>query len=63
MFLWFTGAAYGGAENSIKNLLHRTKFPFLPTPMAKGLIPDDDELSVAPARSRSALPCSLQQPL
>lgn len=47
------GAAYGGAENSIKNLLHRTKFPFLPTPMAKGLIPDDDELSVAPARSRA----------
>ena len=30
----------------------RTSLPFLPTPMGKGVIPDDHPLCVAPARSR-----------
>lgn len=47
------GAAYGRAEKTIADLLNRTKLPFLPTPMGKGLLPDDHDQSVAPARSRA----------
>ena len=48
-----TGAAYSGAEGAIREFVLGNKLPFLPTPMGKGMLPDDDPLCVAPARSRS----------
>lgn len=45
------GAAQAGAEAEVRELLQRTRLPFLATPMGKGLVPDEHELSVAPARS------------
>lgn len=45
------GAAYAGASEQVRELLERTGLPFLPTPMGKGVVPDDHRQSVAPARS------------
>ncbi|ANB11953.1 putative indolepyruvate decarboxylase family protein [Sugiyamaella lignohabitans] len=45
------GAAYGRAENIIRQFQERTNIPFLPTPMGKGVIPDDNSLNVSAARS------------
>ena len=45
------GAAWSRAEDEVRELLRRTRLPFLATPMGKGVVPDDDPLSVAPARS------------
>ncbi|CAN6674920.1 2-hydroxyacyl-CoA lyase [Trichomonascus vanleenenianus] len=45
------GAAYAQAESIIREFHTVTKMPFLPTPMGKGVIPDDDELNVSAARS------------
>ena len=45
------GAAWARAEDEVRELLRRTRLPFLATPMGKGVVPDDDPLSVAPARS------------
>jgi len=45
------GAAYARAEKEINDFLTTTKIPFLPSPMGKGLVPDDSELSVAAART------------
>ncbi|MEM1246982.1 MAG: oxalyl-CoA decarboxylase [Acidobacteriota bacterium] len=45
------GAAYARAEREARQLIEVTGLPFLPTPMAKGLVPDDSDLSVASARS------------
>ncbi len=45
------GAAYGRAEDEVLSFLETTQLPFLPTPMGKGVVPDDHELSIAPARS------------
>ncbi|MDX1384383.1 MAG: thiamine pyrophosphate-binding protein, partial [Thermoanaerobaculia bacterium] len=45
------GAAYARAEDEVRAFLETTRLPFLPTPMGKGVMPDDHELSVAPARS------------
>ncbi|MFI5317544.1 MAG: oxalyl-CoA decarboxylase, partial [Myxococcota bacterium] len=45
------GAAWSRAESEVRELLRRTHLPFLATPMGKGVVPDDDPLSVAPARS------------
>lgn len=47
------GAAYAGAEASLRQLLEGSRLPFLPTPMGKGVLPDDHPLCVAPARSRA----------
>lgn len=47
------GAAYARAEQEVRDFIERTKLPFLPTPMGKGVIPDDHPLSVAPARSHA----------
>lgn len=46
------GAAYGRAENEIKELVELSGLPFLPTPMGKGVLPDDHPNCVAAARSR-----------
>ncbi len=45
------GAAWSRAENEVRDFIQRTHLPFLATPMGKGVVPDDDPLSVAPARS------------
>jgi 2-hydroxyacyl-CoA lyase 1 len=45
------GAAQGRAEAEVRELIERTRLPFLASPMGKGVLPDDHELSVAPARS------------
>uniref|UniRef100_A0AAR2IZI7 2-hydroxyacyl-CoA lyase n=1 Tax=Pygocentrus nattereri TaxID=42514 RepID=A0AAR2IZI7_PYGNA len=49
------GAAYGRAENEIKELVELSGIPFLPTPMGKGVLPDDHPNCVSAARSRSLL--------
>lgn len=46
------GAAYSRAENEIKELVEVSGLPFLPTPMGKGVLPDDHPNCVAAARSR-----------
>ncbi|XP_054240910.1 2-hydroxyacyl-CoA lyase 1 isoform X3 [Indicator indicator] len=45
------GAAYSHAENSIRKLVELCGLPFLPTPMAKGVVPDNHPNCVAAARS------------
>jgi len=45
------GAAQARAEVEVRELIERTRLPFLASPMGKGVLPDDHELSVAPARS------------
>ncbi|MCK9517880.1 MAG: oxalyl-CoA decarboxylase [Dehalococcoidia bacterium] len=45
------GAAYARAEDEVKEFIETTQLPFLPSPMGKGLLPDDHPLSVAAARS------------
>ncbi|XP_046954888.1 2-hydroxyacyl-CoA lyase 1 isoform X4 [Lynx rufus] len=47
------GAAYAHAEMGIRKLVERCKLPFLPTPMGKGVIPDNHPNCVAAARSRA----------
>ncbi|KAI9471394.1 thiamine pyrophosphate enzyme, N-terminal TPP binding domain-containing protein [Zychaea mexicana] len=47
------GAAYARAENEIRQFIDKTQIPFLPTPMAKGLISDTHPLCVAAARSKA----------
>lgn len=45
------GAAYAQTESQLQALVKATGLPFLPMSMAKGLIPDSEEHSVAAARS------------
>ncbi|KAM6135033.1 2-hydroxyacyl-CoA lyase 1 isoform 2-T2 [Pterocles gutturalis] len=45
------GAAYSRAENSIRKLVDLSGLPFLPTPMGKGVVPDNHPNCVAAARS------------
>ncbi|KAJ2955627.1 hypothetical protein NQZ79_g8390 [Umbelopsis isabellina] len=45
------GAAYARAENELKSLIENTNIPFLPTPMAKGLLSDSHPLCSSAARS------------
>jgi 2-hydroxyacyl-CoA lyase 1 len=45
------GAAYARAEASINSFVSSTNIPFLPTPMGKGVIPDDSKLNASSARS------------
>ncbi|XP_049622096.1 2-hydroxyacyl-CoA lyase 1 [Suncus etruscus] len=47
------GAAYARAEDSIRRLVEQCKLPFLPTPMGKGVVPDNHPNCVAAARSRA----------
>jgi 2-hydroxyacyl-CoA lyase 1 len=47
------GAAYARAESHVRELIERTRLPFLASPMGKGVIPDDHPLSVGPARSHA----------
>ena len=45
------GAAYAQADNEIRAFIEKTKIPYLPMSMAKGLLPDDHPQSAAAARS------------
>ena len=45
------GAAYARAENEVRALIEKTKIPYLPMSMAKGILPDNHEQSAAAARS------------
>jgi len=45
------GAAYARADADIRALVERSGIPYLPMSMAKGLLPDNHELSAAAARS------------
>lgn len=49
------GAAYGRAEDSIIKLVEKTKIPFLPTPMGKGVVPDESEYCMSTARTQALL--------
>ncbi|XP_053679100.1 2-hydroxyacyl-CoA lyase 1 [Anopheles nili] len=45
------GAAYARSEIQVRQLIHQTNLPFLPTPMGKGVVPDLDPQCVASART------------
>ena len=45
------GMAWSRAEDEVRSFIERTQLPFLASPMGKGVLPDDDPLSVGAARS------------
>ena len=45
------GIAWARAEDEVREFIERTQLPFLASPMGKGVMPDDDPLSVGAARS------------
>ena len=45
------GMAWSRAEDEVRAFIERTQLPFLASPMGKGILPDDDKLSVGAARS------------
>ncbi|PVU86112.1 hypothetical protein BB559_006018 [Furculomyces boomerangus] len=45
------GAALSQSEDSINDLIETTGFPFLPTPMGKGVVADKNPLNVSAART------------
>ncbi|XP_029445071.1 2-hydroxyacyl-CoA lyase 1 isoform X2 [Rhinatrema bivittatum] len=49
------GAAYSRAERSIRKLVDQCGLPFLPTPMGKGVVPDNHLNCVSAARSSALL--------
>ncbi|KAI5684328.1 hypothetical protein M9H77_05556 [Catharanthus roseus] len=53
------GAAYARAESALKTLMESTGIPFLPTPMGKGLLPDNHELAATAARSLAIGKCDV----
>ena len=55
MLFVYTGAAYNRAEDLVRELIYSTDLPFLPTPMGKGVVPDEDERCVSSARTYALL--------
>ncbi|KAL9226521.1 hypothetical protein vseg_002327 [Gypsophila vaccaria] len=53
------GGAYARAEKELKKLIELTGIPFLPTPMGKGMLPDDHELAATAARSLAIGKCDV----
>uniref|UniRef100_A0A1A9ZYI5 2-hydroxyacyl-CoA lyase n=1 Tax=Glossina pallidipes TaxID=7398 RepID=A0A1A9ZYI5_GLOPL len=45
------GAAYAKAENILRHFIENTNFPFLPTPMGKGVVSDTASQCVSSART------------
>ena len=45
------GMAWSRAEAEVREFIESTQLPFLASPMGKGIVPDDDSLSVGAARS------------
>lgn len=53
------GAAYARAENELRKLVETTGIPFLPTPMGKGILPDNHDLAASAARSLAIGKCDV----
>ncbi|XP_019157838.1 PREDICTED: 2-hydroxyacyl-CoA lyase [Ipomoea nil] len=53
------GAAMARAESALKTMVERTGIPFLPTPMGKGLLPDNHDLAATAARSLAIGKCDV----
>lgn len=49
--LIYLGAAYGRAEYTIRSFIDQFGLPFLATPMGKGVVPDENSMCVASART------------
>ncbi|CAH0755774.1 unnamed protein product [Diatraea saccharalis] len=49
------GSAYAHAESAVTKLVEKTKIPFLPTPMGKGVVPDESQYCVSTARTQALL--------
>ncbi|OQR76834.1 2-hydroxyacyl-CoA lyase 1-like, partial [Tropilaelaps mercedesae] len=47
------GCAYACAEKSVRELIEKTGIPYLPTPMGKGLLPDNHPQCIGPARTKA----------
>lgn len=47
------GCAYARAENIVRSLVEKSGLPYLPTPMGKGVLPDDHPQCIAPARTKA----------
>jgi 2-hydroxyacyl-CoA lyase 1 len=45
------GMAWSRAENEVREFIDRTQLPWLPSPMGAGVVPDDNPLSAAAART------------
>ena len=45
------GAAFARSEGPARQFIEATQYPFLPTPMGKGVLPDSHRLNTAAARS------------
>jgi len=45
------GMAWSRAETEVREFIERTQLPWLPSPMGAGVVPDDNPLSVAAART------------
>ncbi|EPX74218.1 oxalyl-CoA decarboxylase [Schizosaccharomyces octosporus yFS286] len=45
------GASYARAEEILSNFIEKTHIPFLPTPMGKGVLPENHRLNFSSARS------------
>ena len=45
------GSSFACAEESLRRLIHRLCLPFLPMPMAKGVLPDEHPWCISSARS------------
>ena len=47
------GAAYGRADLELREFTQGINIPVLPTPMGKGVVPDDCSLVISAARSKA----------
>lgn len=45
------GMAWARAEQEVRQFIERTRLPFIPSPMGKGVVPDDHPLAVSAART------------
>ncbi|XP_033100773.1 2-hydroxyacyl-CoA lyase 1-like [Anneissia japonica] len=53
------GAAYANASDEVCKFIDKYALPFLPSPMGKGVVPDDHKLCVSAARSKALLNADL----
>ena len=47
-----TGSAYSDAETEVLHFVEKFGLPYIPSPMGKGVIPDDHHQCVISARSK-----------
>ena len=50
--VYCVGAAYSHAESEVRAFVEKYGLPYIPTPMGKGVIPDDHPQCVISARSK-----------